>query len=78
MQIPQSGRVVGGVMLAEASQPRTAGLIKPTPDSREVPDAGRVREIVGQRPNRGQQRNEMRVPILQSELTARTKEGASP
>jgi hypothetical protein len=46
--------MVGGVMLSEAPQPRSAGLIEPTPDSREVPYAGRVGEIVGQRPNLSQ------------------------
>src|SRR5260370_40139381 len=47
MQVPQSGGIVGGVMLTEASQPRTANLIKPTPHSREVPYASRVAEIIG-------------------------------
>src|ERR1700677_2368403 len=41
MQVPQSGGVVGGVMLAEVSQPRTANFIKPTLHSREIPYAGR-------------------------------------
>ena len=54
MEIPEPGRMVRGVMLTEAPQPRTAGLIKPTPDSRKVPYAGRVGEIVGQRPNLSQ------------------------
>src|SRR5207302_7471820 len=40
MQVPQDVRIVGGVMLAEAPQPRTTGLIKPTSDSCEVPYAG--------------------------------------
>jgi len=47
MEVPQNGGFVGGVMLTEASQPRTANLIKPTPHSREVPYANRVAEIVG-------------------------------
>jgi hypothetical protein len=46
MQVPQSRGVVGGVMLAKASQPRTASFIKPTLHSREIPYAGRVAEIV--------------------------------
>ena len=56
MKILECTRIVGGVMLTEASQPRTAGLVEPTPDSRKVPHAGRVGEIVGQRPNLRQQR----------------------
>jgi hypothetical protein len=47
MQVPQNGGVVGGVMLTEASQPRTANFIKPTSHSREVPYASGVAEIVG-------------------------------
>ena len=54
MKIPEPGRIVDGVMLTEAPEPGTAGLIKPTPDSREVPYAGRVGEIVGQRLNLNQ------------------------
>jgi hypothetical protein len=54
MKIPEPGRIVDGVMLTEAPQPRTTGLIKPTLDSREVPCAGRVGQIVGQRPNLSQ------------------------
>src|SRR3984957_5723207 len=54
MKIPEPGRIVDGVMLTEAPQPRTTGLIKPILDSREVPCAGRVGQIVGQRPNLGQ------------------------
>jgi len=30
MKIPEPGRMVGGWMLTEAPQPRTAGLTKPT------------------------------------------------
>ena len=67
MQVSQNGTIVGRVMLTETPQPRPAGLIKPTPDSREVPYSGRVAEIIGQRPNRRQNRNEMRLPIFQSE-----------
>jgi hypothetical protein len=54
MKIPEYGRIVGGVMLIEATQPGTAGLIKATSDSREVPYTGCVGEIVGQRPNLSQ------------------------
>jgi hypothetical protein len=54
MKVPEPGRMVGRVMLTEAPKPRTACLIKPTPDSREVPYASSVREIVGQRPNQSQ------------------------
>src|SRR5262245_28649878 len=54
MQIPQSGGVVGGVMPTETPQPGTTSFIKPTLHSREVPYWGRVRKIVGQRPNRRQ------------------------
>ena len=65
-------------MLAEASQPRPAGLIKPTLDSREIPYAGRVGEIVGQRPNLRQKRDEMRVPILQRDSPPRSTADDSP
>ena len=54
MKIPEPRRMVGRVMLTEAPQLRTTGLTKPTPDTREIPYAGRVREIVGQRPNLSQ------------------------
>ena len=67
MKIGAPLRTVRRVVPIEVAERRLSGGVEPALDAREVPCAGGMRQIIGQRPDAREQRNEMSVPVLERE-----------